>query len=174
MTTPLTLWDWGRYKIDKKLEGTIYDKNDLWSFCLSSYKWDEDTLIINCQLRKRESHPTLKEMEILRDETFKAVRSRLGYYSGSHGSFDNLRASSKWEANSYPIDDFFSTQDYTPTTRPSTLGKSLEKSTKIVTYGAIDTNGALQCEGTLQGGPPLCRVITPEELRADIAKMFGN
>ncbi len=176
MNAPLTLWDKGMLNISKKLDGIRDYKNDgknIYSQvgCYATYDFDKNTITIVC-LGDLNETKTKDDAISASEQIVENVRLSLGYYHSGNASYDELRKENKY-AKMYPILDDFRHDDYILTDEPKGLGQHLEQITTITTnLSGYKDGGYTYCQATLQGEKPMCRIVSQEEMRKDIHKMF--
>jgi hypothetical protein len=170
MSAPITLWDWGRFKIDKELEP--FEGDNTFTVCSTSYIWDDDSLVIKCLGgRKGPEYLSMKAGQELTNEIIRHIRLSLGYYTDSYNSYSDYRSTMKGEYKQYPIESYFHNSDFQSKNKPKNIGKILEKMIKIsITIDDFEDGGVYICEATLQGDMPMCNYMTV----GDIGKAAGN
>mgnify|MGYP001576128819 FL=1 len=93
MGTPITLWDWGRFKIDQELKQIEHDQEDIYIGCSTMYLWEKDSLEIRCSgARYGDKYLSVEEGQALKNEIIEKVRLYLGYFfSGNFNSYEHMR-----------------------------------------------------------------------------------
>jgi hypothetical protein len=163
MTTPVTLWDWGIFKMNRQLENL---DEDIYTKCDTLFL--KSKLQITCMGYKNFS---IEEGKKLIDETVNVVRSALGYrFTDKYTSFGGMRSKENFYANYYPIQQYFVNDGYKLNDLPESLGKTLEDITIIQYMIMVETDedyGTYFCEATLQGGKPMCNFKNSREITKD-------
>ncbi len=145
MNEPVSLLDFGIYKLEKDIKGLQKDLTIHYTdpFDISvDYKWDENRIVIQLTYGY-EGNPPRKTLQVGIKNVFRLVKSFLGV--NPKGEVYHKRGNSK-------VADYFSHKGYIVKNRPKVLEKEIDKMIEVrVTYSVQNYSRIFECKNMLVG-----------------------